>query len=79
MIFDKIETIKYFETREEMKNYIEGSNIEEPIAVVYSNKQDDGVYCDMYKAYFIISGDDVEGSLIDSEQQLIYNGEQKTA
>lgn len=78
MKFDTIDTIKYLKTREEMKNYIEAYNIEEPIAVVLSNEEDNSVYCDMYKAYFIISGDDVEGSKIEGKQ-LIYNGRQKTA
>lgn len=76
MQFDTIDTIKYLETREQMKKYIEGFNIEEPIAVVLSNKEDNSVYCDMYKAYFIISGDDFEGSKIEGKQ-LIYNGTQK--
>ena len=78
MKFDTIDTIKYLETREQMEKYIEGFNIEEPIAVVLSNKEDNSVYCDMYKAYFIISGDNIEGSLIEGKQ-LIYNGSQKTA
>ena len=47
MKFDTIDTIKYLETREQMEKYIEGFNIEEPIAVVLSNKEDNSVYCDM--------------------------------
>ena len=78
MKFYTIDTIKYLETRKEMENYIEGYNIEEPIAVVFSNKEDNSVYCDMYKAYFIISSDDIDGSLIEGKQ-LIYNGKQKPA
>ena len=78
MKFDTIDTIKYLETREEMENYLEKYNIEEPIAVVLSNEEDNSVYCDMYKAYFIISDDNIEGSLIEGKQ-LIYNGKQKTS
>ena len=51
---------------------------EKRATVLESNEEDNSVYCDMYKTYFIISGDDIEGSLIEGKQ-LIYNGSQKTA
>ena len=70
MNFDSIETVKVFSSNEDMNNAIDCKNIEKPIAVVYSSIEDKGCYVNMYKAYFIISGDDFEGSEIGSEQRV---------
>lgn len=70
MTFDNIEIIKYFDTRQNMDDYIEEIKeyrIEKPTAVVYSNNEDDVVYCNKYNAYFIISDENFDGSLIDGK------------